>query len=208
MLKEPVAGRVKTRLAASIGTVRATAFARRLGHTLLARLATGPWHLQLAVAPDRAVASPMWPARVQRNAQGGGDLGRRMQRIMDRLPPGPVVIVGGDIPEVSARHIREAFRRLGACDGVFGPSPDGGYWLVGLSRRLRVPKAFADVRWSSEHALADTRANLAGLRLAEVAQLSDVDEVEDWLRFSAIAGRRVLPAASVSPAGDALPGGA
>ncbi|WP_425283593.1 DUF2064 domain-containing protein [Methyloceanibacter stevinii] len=50
------------------------------------------------------------------------------------MPPGPVVLVGSDIPRISRAHIAEAFRLLGNADAVFGPAQDGGYWLVGFKR--------------------------------------------------------------------------
>ncbi|MBT5110015.1 MAG: DUF2064 domain-containing protein, partial [Rhodospirillaceae bacterium] len=72
---------------------------------------------------------------------------------------GPVVLVGADIPDIQPRHIEAAFQKLGSHDAVFGPAADGGYWLVGFRRRPVTPSPFAPVRWSSEHALADTVAN-------------------------------------------------
>jgi uncharacterized protein len=115
-----------------------------------------------------------------------------MQRIMDRTAPGPVVIIGTDVPGIRTAHIRQAFRLLGRHDAVFGPATDGGYWLVGLRRRPRVPRAFAAVRWSSPHALADTLANLSGRSVARVAILSDVDTADDFARSTAVFGRHVL----------------
>ena len=55
------------------------------------------------------------------------------------LPPGPVVVIGSDIPGITARHIAEAFRLLGRHAFVFGPARDGGYWLVGARRRPAGP---------------------------------------------------------------------
>ena len=114
--------------------------------------------------------------------QGDGDLGVRMQRLFERLPPGPVVVIGSDIPAIRPAHIAEAFRLLGGADAVFGPAQDGGYWLVGLKRTPRVLAPFADVRWSGPHALSDTRANLKGSRVALAARLGDVDTAEDLQR--------------------------
>jgi rSAM/selenodomain-associated transferase 1 len=199
MVKEPVAGRVKTRLAREVGAVAATSFARRSAAGVIARLSHSRcWQVYLAVGPEAAIASRAWPLSLPRLAQGPGDLGARMQRIMDRLPRGPVVIIGTDIPGIGAAHIRSAFKLLASQDAVFGPAPDGGYWLVGLRRRLRVPRAFSRVRWSTQHALADTRANLDGMRLAEVPTLSDVDEATEFVRFGSLAGRRVLPVVRVA----------
>jgi uncharacterized protein len=194
MAKEPVAGRVKTRLAAEIGLAQATRFARHAAAALLQRVAGDRrWHTTLAVAPDAGAASRFWPRGVACVAQGPGDLGHRMQRIFARLPPGPVVIVGTDIPDLGPRHIAEAFRRLGRHDAVFGPAADGGYWLVGLRRRPRVLRCFGQVRWSSPHALADTLGNLAGHSVARLETLRDIDTARDLARGGRTFGRRIPP---------------
>jgi rSAM/selenodomain-associated transferase 1 len=191
MVKEPQAGRVKTRLARGIGAANAAAFYRHATAAVLSRVTCpGEWGTILAVAPDPACASRAWPSHTKRIAQGHGDLGQRMQRVMDRLPPGPVLIIGSDIPGIRARHIRNAFAALGRNDAVFGPAPDGGYWLVGLKRFPRVLRAFRKVRWSTEHALADTRANLTGLRVAHIDTLDDIDDAADFARAGGRYGRR------------------
>ena len=192
MAKAPVAGAAKTRLAREIGTAAATRFARQATAALLQRVARDRrWQTMLAVTPDAAVASRCWPRGVARVGQGGGDLGRRMQRLMQRMPPGPVVIVGTDVPGITPALIAEAFRRLGRHDAVFGPAADGGYWLVGMRRRPRLLHAFANVRWSSEHALADTLANLEGHTIAFVATLSDVDDARGFDAAAASFGRLI-----------------
>lgn len=193
MAKVPVAGRVKTRLARDLGVATATSFARHATMTVLARMAHHPaWHTTVAVTPDGGTRWRLWPRHADHVPQGHGDLGRRMQRIMERTAPGPVVIIGTDVPGICTAHIRDAFRLLGRHDAVLGPATDGGYWLVGLRRRPRVPRIFAAVRWSSPHALADTLANLSGRSVARVAILPDVDTAEDFASCAAIAGRRVI----------------
>ena len=195
MVKEPVAGRTKTRLAREVGVGRAIRFARASAAALFARVGHDThWQTTLAVTPDAALCSRTWPHCVSRMAQGPGDLGARMQHIFARLPPGPVVIVGTDIPAITPRLIADAFRRLGQHDAVFGPAADGGYWLVGFKRRPHLLRAFARVRWSTPHALADSLANLAGLRIARVATLRDVDDADSLTRAAGTFGRRVLPA--------------
>ncbi|RMF12275.1 MAG: glycosyltransferase [Alphaproteobacteria bacterium] len=181
-LKAPQVGRVKTRLAAQIGRVRAARIARRLSEWAVRRLARDRrWRTTLAVSPDHfAAAGRWWPAGVPRISQGGGDLGARMRRPLVTLSPGPVVIVGGDIPDLTPALIEQAFRLLGHHDVVFGPAADGGYWLIGFARRRPLGQPFHAVRWSSRHALADTLRNLrSGLRVAWLPQLHDVDRVED-----------------------------
>lgn len=183
MAKAPRAGAVKSRLAAAIGVAEATRFYRVTLATTLRRLAGDPrWQTLLAVTPDAAAAEPVWPASVARAPQGAGDLGARMQRIMDASPPGPVVVIGSDIPAILPRHIIAAFAALGRHDAVFGPAEDGGYWLVGLKRRPRVPRVFSDVRWSTRHALRDTLDNCRDLSVGFVETLPDVDTPADWAR--------------------------
>ena len=181
MLKVPQAGRVKTRLGRDIGMTNSAWWFRHQVNALLRRIEDPRWQLVLAVAPDRAgLMFRGWPAHLARIPQGTGDLGDRMGRLMRGLPPGPVCIIGGDIPGVTRAHVAQAFNALGNHDAVFGPAPDGGYWLVGLKRSGRVPSSlFRDVRWSSEYALSDTAASLPDARIALVDRLQDVDTAQD-----------------------------
>lgn len=174
----PRLGRGKRRLARDIGAIEALRFQRVMLGKLLRRLGRDPrWSTWLGITPDR---SGPWPRGVATLPQGGGDLGQRMARVAQHLPPGPVVIIGSDIPDIAAPDVAAAFRALGSKAAVFGPAKDGGYWLVGLRRRPRFIDPFANVRWSSEHALADTLANLAGKEVAMLRTLSDIDDGEAW----------------------------
>ncbi len=181
LVKEPHPGRVKTRLGADLGMVAAAWWFRHQVHRLLRRIEDPRWELVLAVSPDaEGLASRVWPAHLPRIEQGRGDLGARMGRLLRGLPPGPVCIIGADIPDVTSARVASAFKALGRAEAVFGPSEDGGYWLIGMRRSAAVPVGiFADVRWSSAHALRDTERSLAGLRIAHVDRLRDVDTVED-----------------------------
>lgn len=183
MAKRPVAGAVKRRLAQGIGSAAALRFYRTtLTHTLL-RLGRDPrWRTYLAVTPDLSLGDACWPSApmVTRLPQGHGDLGARMQSLFDGLPPGPVIIVGSDIPAISPRHIARAFRELGRADAVFGPAQDGGYWLVGLKRAPKRLAPFEGVPWSTDQALAATKANLPGKIIAHISTLGDVDTAQDY----------------------------
>jgi rSAM/selenodomain-associated transferase 1 len=177
--RAPRLGAVKKRLARDLGAMAALRFHRaQLAATARPLARDGRWRMVLAVTPDRATArwldfAPRGAARVP---QGRGDLGARMFRALRRAPE--AVLVGCDIPGLVPADVAAAFRALGRADAVFGPAEDGGYWLVGLGPR-RPARPFARVRWSSEHALADTLANFAGRRVALLRRLRDVDTVED-----------------------------
>jgi len=186
-------GRVKTRLAADIGALAALSFYRKTLFEVTRQLARDArWQCGLAVTPDRAVFDDgPWPQTDFRMSQGQGDLGQRMGRVMEILPPGPVVIIGGDVPDIRAHHIAAAFNTLGNHDAVFGPAKDGGYWLVGMKRRPVFWDIFQNVRWSTKHALTDTVANLGlGQCHALLETLSDIDDGKDYQRWKNRTGPR------------------
>ena len=196
--KAPALGRVKSRLARGIGQTVALAFYRAALARVLQRVARDRrWDTVLAVTPDGAAhRSALWPSRVARRPQGDGDLGARMARAFRDLPKGQVVIVGADIPDLRADHIACAFAALGTSDLVFGPARDGGYWLIGAKGAARTAAMFTDVRWSTQHALADTVANLDAWKVTTLDTLDDVDDVAAYRRFLRRGGFRPSPSAS------------
>jgi rSAM/selenodomain-associated transferase 1 len=176
-LRAPALGSGKRRLAAEIGDVAALRFQRLMLARLMRRLGRDRrWRLRVAVTPDRARLSGIATVK-----QGRGDLGVRMQRALAACPPGPKILVGADIPALSALHVAAAFRLLGRHDVVFGPAEDGGYWLVGARHR---PPRLGKIRWSSPHALADTLADLPKrVSVGFAATLPDVDDAESYRRY-------------------------
>jgi glycosyltransferase A (GT-A) superfamily protein (DUF2064 family) len=82
-------------------------------------------------------------------------------------------------------HIERAFKLLGRHDLVFGPASDGGFWLIGSRRTKPLPRTlFANARWSTAHALADTLATIPpGWSTGIADRLDDVDDVGDFRRL-------------------------
>jgi uncharacterized protein len=186
-VREPMLGRGKRRLAQEIGDVAAVRFERLMLALMLRRLATDRrWRLRIAVTPDMARRrARYWHPGVEAVGQGGGDLGVRMHRALAACPPGPVVLVGADIPALAGHHVAAAFHRLGRYDLVFGPAEDGGFWLVGARHRPRLPPLFQRVRWSGPYALADTLAELPPtVSVGFVDRLQDVDDGESHRRLA------------------------
>lgn len=183
-VKEPHPGRVKTRLGRDIGPVGAAWWFRHQTRSLIRRVGRDPrWRTILSVSPDaEGMASRVWPPHLARMAQGGGDLGRRMVHALNRASAGgqAAMVIGADIPGVTPGAIARGFRALRAADAVIGPSPDGGFWLIGRAPGAAWPRALlSGARWSSEHARADTLSCLAPRRVALVDTLCDIDQLED-----------------------------
>ena len=184
MAKEPIAGRVKTRLAEAVGDARALALYRAfLSDLAKALFSPDEWRSELAHAEPEAgpflrSAFSAWTFRTQ----GEGSLGDRLARCARTEDEGDVVLVGSDAPLLTALVVRDAFHALtDRAEVVFAPAPDGGYSLVGLRHGVPGAEVFASVRWSTEHALADSRAaaERAGCRVALLPEAMDVDVAAD-----------------------------
>ncbi|NJO32715.1 MAG: DUF2064 domain-containing protein [Rhodospirillales bacterium] len=170
----------KRRLAGDIGPVEALRFQRVSLTNASRRLAPdNRWTTWLAVTPDR---SGPWPCMYRIIPQGRGDLGQRLTRQIDRLPIGPVLIVGSDVPNITRALVSRTFHLLQGHDAVIGPAMDGGYWAVGLRRRPRKVAPFHPVRWSTSHAVDDTLRNLGGCSVAGLPHLEDIDEASSLAR--------------------------
>lgn len=184
--RAPQYGAVKTRLATEGGTDVAWRAYRAMTATTLKEVAgSRHWSTRLAVTPTAyAARARFWPRAIPRVAQASGDLGARMARaLMTASRDGVAVLVGTDIPDMTAAHVRAAFDVLAHRDLVFGPATDGGFWLVGVRQGVSVAvvrRLFDGVRWSSATVLADTLRNVPpGWRVGYAATLNDIDTAAD-----------------------------
>ncbi|MBD2724407.1 TIGR04282 family arsenosugar biosynthesis glycosyltransferase [Hymenobacter armeniacus] len=192
--REPVLGRVKTRLAADIGPEAALAVYRELlgitaGAISAARVPATVW---LAEAPVPAAGPteprPEWPGLPWRVQPPAESLGERMSHAFSQAFDGGasrVVIIGTDCPGLTPELLHAAFEALATHDVVIGPADDGGYYLLGL-RELQ-PALFAHKNWSTATVLPDTLADAArlGLRVAQLPTLHDVDSGRDLATWRA-----------------------
>ncbi len=188
--KAPEPGRVKTRLIPALGEAGAAVLHRRLvAHSLRAATDAALGPVELWCDPD--IGDPFFSDcerdfGVSLHAQGQGDLGARMERALDAAltRASRAILVGSDIPGLSAQYLRDAERMLLAGnDAVIGPAEDGGYVLIGLSRCD--PRLFRALSWGGPEVLAQTRERIAALRWrsSELPALRDVDRPEDLERL-------------------------
>jgi hypothetical protein len=182
--KQPRAGEVKTRLAASTTPEWAAGVAAAFLHDLTARLTNLPARRVLAYSP--AAAQPYFAALGQDSfelwPQPEGNLGTRMALFFrEQLAVGAqrVVLLGTDSPTLPLEWVELAFRELERADAVLGPCTDGGYYLIGMARWL--PEIFEGIAWSESQVLLETVKRLrADRRLALLPPWYDVDGLEDW----------------------------
>ena len=179
----PVPGRVKTRLARAVGPLAAARLYRLLlEHTLTQARSAGP-PVTLALV-DTDGLGEVWqpPPGLAVVDQGPGGLGDRMGRTFGRhFAAGAevMVLIGSDLPGLSADLLRDAFSALTSAPVVLGPSVDGGYWLVGQRRPGH--DLFSGIPWSTAEVLAATRRRLAELDTPhlELSLRTDLDTEAD-----------------------------
>jgi uncharacterized protein len=200
--RAPTPGEAKTRLIPALGAAGAAALHRRLVmHCLRAASESRLGPVELWCAPD--TSDPFFRECERRHgaglhAQGEGDLGARMRRAFESALAyaARAILVGSDIPALSAQYLRDAERALaGGDDAVIGPAEDGGYALIGLSRCDA--GLFRDIPWGGPKVLPETRRRIAALgwRLSELPALWDVDRPEDLERLPQEMRESFMPAA-------------
>jgi rSAM/selenodomain-associated transferase 1 len=181
-------GRVKTRLAASLGDEQALEVYRQLlVNTLDQAAASGLPTRLLASDHCRHLAGLAAERGMPMALQMDGDLGQRMSAALADAHAGGarrVVLVGSDCPRLGGDYLAQAMQCLRGRDFVLGPAEDGGYVLLGSARaQAWRDDTLAGVRFGGEHALADTRSALG--KHGSVARLPerwDVDRIDDWRR--------------------------
>lgn len=182
--KPPVPGQVKTRLAQSIGPVRAAKLAAAMLRDVWSVVATLPEAVPVLAASDAGDFAIDIPAE-KVWLQQPGDLGLRIECILRRaLEATPAAIaLGADTPLVTAVHLTEAIDSLTSGDAVVGPCDDGGFYLLGVPRCP--PSLLAGINWSTEYTLRETELRLRahGMNAARIPTVFDVDTVADLQRL-------------------------
>ena len=184
-MKYPEPGQVKTRLAASMGSDRAAELYRCwIGDVLgVLQPLRDTTHIVGYFVGAPAEAFREWHGLADSwRPQPPGDLGQRLSAGFELgfQLGGPVLAVGTDCLEMDGDLLLAAFEDLSRHDAVFGPTPDGGYYLVGLA--MPRPALFHSIRWSSPFTLADhlERCREQGWSVSLLPARHDIDTEQDW----------------------------
>lgn len=177
--KYPVPGLAKTRLIPALGKDGAAALHRRLVERTLGVIRDSglPFAVWTTGASHADFAA--WLGEdVTLVEQGEGDLGARLARVA-----APTILLGADVPGLTAQHLLDAAGALREVPAVIGPAEDGGYYLLGIWREM--PFLFADMAWGTETVLSDTKRHLErhNVPYRELGLLDDCDRPEDLAKW-------------------------
>lgn len=181
--KYPRAGQAKTRLIPALGPEGAAALHRRLVEQTLEiiRQSGFPFIVWTTGASHDEFAE--WLGEdVPLAEQGEGDLGDRLSRV-----PAPAILLGADIPDLSATHLKQAAETLEDAPVAIGPAADGGYYL--LTFRNAVPFLFDDMPWGGDGVLGETirRLEARDMAFTLLETLRDCDRPEDLAHWPDLA---------------------
>lgn len=181
-------GKVKTRLAASIGNEPASDVYRAILDHLTTSLNSAANRRAIAYTPvDKAKEFSIFP-HWQQTPQSNGPLGKRMANYFIETfatDADRVVLIGSDCPDVTPEIINEAFESLTHADVVLGPTLDGGYYLVGMAGEFH--DIFSDITYSTPSVLEETlslakRNNISCHCLDRLNDIDDIDDLNQYIQ--------------------------
>lgn len=178
--RNPVLGKVKTRLAKTVGDKTALDIYTFLLKKTKEITLDSPCD-KVVYYSEKIIKNDIWNCNsFRKEVQSGEDLGAKMKNsFYDAFENNyrKVVLIGSDIYDLESYHINEAFKKLETNDVVMGPALDGGYYLIGLKKMH--PKIFDNKRWGSSTVRKDTLKNLEKVDVHLLPILNDVDVIED-----------------------------
>lgn len=181
-VRNPVWGKVKTRLAAGIGDAKALqVYEHLLQHTQ--SIVKDVSVTNFVYYADEINNDDLWNG-FEKRKQYGDDLGERMQHAFEEIFAAgflKVCIIGSDCFELTSDIITNAFTSFAESDIVIGPVMDGGYYLLGSNRFI--PQFFINKTWSTSTVFSDTLKDAAVLNLSvtQLPVLNDIDNEKDLL---------------------------
>lgn len=182
-LRSPVKGKVKTRIASTLGEDKALEIYLHLSSVTLslASKVELPVYLFYEGAADPLITGTNFTIL----QQSGRSLGDKMKAAFAHVfrYHSKAIIIGSDCPFISLRDIETAHQQLDQFQYVIGPSKDGGYYLLGMQRGA--PDVFKDIAWSTPKVLKETIGSIEtkGNSFTLLRELYDIDTEEEWASY-------------------------
>jgi hypothetical protein len=179
MAKTPELGKVKTRLAATLGDKQTLSVYEFLLNTTLN-----------AVKNSGLTARVYWTSKPNDHSgeiflQVEGDLGEKMKAVFEDsfATFSPVIMIGTDCPHITSEILQQAEGALKEADCVFGPASDGGYYLIGMKHFY--PSLLKNISWSTDRVFKQSIeiCEKEGLKYRLLETLTDIDEEKDWIEY-------------------------
>tara|TARA_B100002052_G_scaffold322_1_gene309 strand:- start:2247 stop:2810 length:564 start_codon:yes stop_codon:yes gene_type:complete len=176
--RRPEIGVGKTRLKKRIGKILGANFYHRNLSKLLRTLnSDNRINTSLYVTPDSATYN--WPKyisyKIKRFPQGKGNIGNKMIRILNQNKEAKLLI-GSDIPHITLSVLNEAWKKLHNCNVLLGPAQDGGFWLIGFSKRTNIKNLFKNINWNRKDTLKQVKNNIhTKYKVLYTKTLKDID---------------------------------
>ena len=182
--RNPELGKVKTRLAKTIGNEAALIIYKYLlDHT--EKVISSIAYDKAIYYSEKVREHDIWSnTNYSKHLQQGSDLGKRMhQAFQNGFSSGynKIIIVGSDLPDLKKHHVETAFKMLDEYDVVIGPAEDGGYYLLGMC--ILHSQVFESKQWGTSTVLADTLKNLQNENVFLLEELNDIDTFEDLKQY-------------------------
>jgi uncharacterized protein len=186
-IKNPRIGRVKTRLAATVGDEKALQFYKKL-LDYTRQISEKITAERIVFYADFVEKKDEWSSEFfEKKQQFGDDLGERMANAFkDSATQADfkTIIIGSDCANLTVEILENAFLSLENNDFVVGPAFDGGYYLLGM--RGFEPSIFSEIDWSTSQVLSQTLLKMAQktCSIHILPMLSDIDTEADWMAFA------------------------
>lgn len=191
-VKNIVLGKVKTRLAKSIGNEAAFEVYKEL--VKITEIATQNLEASLHIYFSDTVNTNKWEKHYK-TVQEGKDLGERMKNAFNKgFENGynRIVLIGSDLPDITTAHIQNGLNALDQSEVVFGPAEDGGYYLIGMSKMHT--QVFENKPWSENNLLDVTTSDLrkSNVTFTLLKTLNDIDTYEDLIQSNFYKNHNVI----------------
>lgn len=186
-IRNPILGKVKTRLAKSVGDETALNIYR----FLLDKTKEVTQHLpcdKIVFYSEEIINKDIWDTPIyQKKLQDGADLGAKMNHAFKSCFKNNyknVVLIGSDVFDLKESHLEEAFEQLEKKNVVMGPALDGGYYLLGLKKEH--PEIFINKNWGTSTVRKNTMKHLEKENVHLLPMLNDIDVIEDLKHHPAL----------------------
>ena len=183
-LRLPIQGKVKTRIAATLGNEKALSIYESLYKATL-HVASNVQIPVYLFYEGGLPATELRDNRFNYHEQRKGPLDQKIYAALSHVHVHhpQVIIIGSDCPELSVSIIEESHHQLKQFDTVVGPATDGGFYLFGCKNPT--PELFTNINWSTSSVLSQLIDNIrkAGLSYTLLSELSDIDTATDWEKY-------------------------